>query len=241
MAGKIDVDVDDDGRFMLKTDPMFAKELGRALRDIAGLARKIVATEHEKPRKTIVNRQVVTKPATGRLRRSIQPYAGRAARIHKTSPHTISGEVTAGSARARYARYVHEGTLPHVIRARKPGGVLVFYGQKNGSFIRRRIKLRDESMLRPDQLKYRNDRKHLYEQGRRRLRTRDKDTYLDEETVKRADRVVAVPEVNHPGYRGHRFLNQAAAIVLSRKYGASIPSALVANGGFGGRAGPRGV
>lgn len=221
MAGnRIDVDVDDEGRFMLKTDPMFAKELGRALREIAGMARTIVRTEHEHPRKVIVNRQVVTKKASGNLRRSIQPYAGRAAKIHKTSPHTISGEVSAGSSRAKYARFVHEGTRPHQITAR-PGRMLTFYGRSRSRIVSR------------TSLEHVN-----YGNGRR---SATKKAVTRQVKVGGNERVVVVQSVNHKGYAGHRFLNQAAAIVLSRRYGAVVPAALVANGGFGGRSGPRAV
>ena len=60
---------------------------------------------------------------TGRLRASIHADPPRF-----VSPMLVSAPVTAS---APYARYVHEGTRPHVIRARR-GGALRFHWDKVG-------------------------------------------------------------------------------------------------------------
>lgn len=60
---------------------------------------------------------------TGNLRRSI-----RAGRIVDVNQWAISGSVEAGGPEAPYAKFVHEGTRAHIIRARpdNPTGVLRF-------------------------------------------------------------------------------------------------------------------
>lgn len=221
----VDVDVDDNGRLQVKTHPMFAKELGKALREIADLARKIVDTEHSK---------------TFALRRSIQPYKGRAASVQRTGPNTISGTVTAGSAKAPYARFVHEGTKAHKIHA-SPGKLLSFRGSGKGgskTFSRTRLRLmtdddwavydntQNQALLREhDRAARRSNRRGVAEaRGLRwdRLRRRDADVVHETETFDYAERRVVTSSVNHPGYSGHQFLNQAAAIVVSRRYGGRV-------------------
>lgn len=220
----IHVDIDSEGRLQAKCHPMYAKELGKVIREIAELAREIVRKEHSK---------------THRLERSIQPYAGRSAASHirRTGPTTISGTVTAGSTRAPYARYVHEGTLPHVIRPRKANGALSFVSDKRYGrthFFRRERRLLtnqeiddiyDTGNTEEWQRAYnRRMRRHRDWKAGRESFMRDTDFDVATETVKHkyAARKVVVPEVHHPGYRGHRFLNQAAAIVVGRRYGGQV-------------------
>lgn len=205
---------------MVKAHHSLAKELGKALRDIADLARDIVRAEHDK---------------TGRLLRSIQPYKGRAAQVRMEGPTTLVGTVSAGSSRARYARAVHEGSRRHIIRAR-PGGALSFIGSgRNGrkTFSRTTLRLATNEEL--DQLSFNEvpgsgeyDRAYRRRMRRHRdwnagrnsfMRHRDADVFADETEHDYASRRVVVDEVNHPGYKGHRFLNEAAAIVIGRRYG----------------------
>ena len=219
----LSVDVDSDGQIQVKCHPMFAKELEKLIRDIASMSRKIVRKDHSK---------------TGKLEKSIQPYAGRSARGHvkRVGPHTLVGTVTAGSSRAKYARHVHEGTRPHIIRAR-PGGVLAFTSDKRYGrthFFRNRRELMSEAEL--DELEMSGVGDEYYYAVRRRNRrhrdwaagrdsfihSHDADTKLVTEKIKYAEHSVVVDQVNHPGYQGHRFLNQAAAIVVGHLYGGRV-------------------
>lgn len=217
----LSVDIDSDGELQIKCHPMFARELEKIIRDIASMARKIVAKDHSKTRK---------------LERSIQPYAGRSARSHvrRVGPHLLVGTVTAGSARAPYAKYVHEGTLPHIIRARQPNGSLSFVTDKrNGRthYFRKSRRLMTEGELDDLELtgvgdeyyyavRRRNRRYKDWEAGRESfMHDSDADVVVERTRHKYSDRKVVVDQVRHPGYKGHRFLNQAAAIVVSRNGG----------------------
>lgn len=222
LHGNVEVHVDSSGQIFVKAHRDLAKELGKALREIADLAREIVKREHHR---------------TGRMGRSIQPYRGRSAKIVQTGPTTISGTVTAGSRLAPYTRFVHEGSFPHKIRARKPGGKLSFVGagqQGRKTFTRTRLRrLNDEEWTNlefngtPEEynaaVRRHNRRVADWKAGRNSwMRHRDADTTVDETTHTYKARRVVIDEVDHPGYRGHRFLNQAAAIVIARRYGGGV-------------------
>lgn len=68
---------------------------------------------------------------TGNLTRSIERTP-----IRDVNQHSVKGSVTAGGPIAPYARFVHEGTRPHIIRARpeNPTGMLRFYWVRRGDF-----------------------------------------------------------------------------------------------------------
>lgn len=225
--GAVTVEVDSSGQIMVKARAGLERELGKALRDIAEMAREIVRAAHDK---------------TGRLRRSIQPYRGRSANVRMVGPTTIAGTVSAGSRLAPYARFVHEGTRPHMIRPRKPGGSLSFvgagrYGRK--TFTRKTMRLLtdaewDDWGALVDSTSLTSPLRHEYNKAVRRsnrriadinagrrthLRRRDLDVAIEETEQPYANRRVVVDEVHHPGYKGHRFLNEAAATVIGRRYG----------------------
>lgn len=85
-------------------------QLGRDVTDILKprlqrLGRRIVANARQK-----------APVKTGNLRRSI------GSRVRVTNKR-VTLDIFA---RAKYAAYVHDGTKPHIIRPRKPGGVLAF-------------------------------------------------------------------------------------------------------------------
>lgn len=174
LKSSLSVDVDNEGKLQIKCRPMFRRELKRYLRDISMVARELVDKRHSTPMPNYVH--------TGRLKRSIHPGP-----IKDLNGSRISGTVTAGSRLAKYARFVHEGTLPHLITA-KPGKYLAF--KWAGRTFER------------ESITWSTDRRGI----KRGTRTT--------ETVELADRDVAVKQVKHPGYRGDRFLNQAAAIVV---------------------------
>lgn len=86
-------------------------ELSRIIR---GASRQ----ELETASRQAVNRARVLAPVdTGRLRSSIRVEARRT--ITLRSVYTIGSDVY-------YAAYVNDGTRPHIIRPRRPGGVLRF-------------------------------------------------------------------------------------------------------------------
>lgn len=204
----IEIDIDNDGALQLKCHPQFSKELGKFAREIAELARIIVNKEHR---------------ISGKLGRSIQPYKGRSANVRREGPHRLAASVTAGSTRAPYARYVHEGNAPHEIWARKPGGKLSFRG--SGKQGRKTFKVTTKKLL-PDELLSpggREDRNRKGRGPRRRLRYADRDVYTEDVEHTYAERNVVIDHVNHPGYSGHRFLNEAA-VVVARRYAGIGPS-----------------
>jgi len=69
---------------------------------------------------------------TGRMRESIGTTP-----IKGVNQYSVTGSVTAGGDLAPYAVYVHEGTRPHVIKARpeNPTGMLRFYWVKRGTYV----------------------------------------------------------------------------------------------------------
>ena len=69
-------------------------------------------------RKTVVEAKMRVPVRTGNLGRTIRDDP-----IKVTGPRRLSGGVTA---HADYAAAVHQGSRPHVIRPRNPGGVLRF-------------------------------------------------------------------------------------------------------------------
>jgi hypothetical protein len=213
LRGGLEVKIDDDGQLQVKCRPMFVRELRKILREIDQTARGLVRTRHH---------------VTGKLERSIKPTG-----VRKIHPHRIAGSVTAGSSRAPYARFVHDGARAHVIRARKPGGRLSFtvkHGSKNGSTTYTRDVLRPLRAHHMENMptswaeaarKRRAERISYAEIHGKPMRRRisDADLYTDTETHSYAGRKVVVAEVNHPGYRGDRFLNEAAAIVVGGRGG----------------------
>lgn len=225
----VDIDVDKDGQFFAKCHPMFSKELGKFLRDVADRARVLIREKHEK---------------TGKLRRSVQPYKGRAAVVRQTSPTSISGTVTAGSRLAPYARAVHQGSRAHVIKA-KPGRSLSFVGAgKNGRKTFRRERLRmlndqewadlenaaqgtsDEAAwadLRAAEKRY-NRRVATYKRFGHMgyLRRRDADVTIEETEHFYKERRVVIDQVNHPGTKPSPFLLVALNQVYSRRFGGRL-------------------
>jgi hypothetical protein len=224
----IDIDIDSEQVIQLKCDPMFRAELEEAIREMARVARVIVTKDHESAKKIIANRGKAVGPrrGTGNMRKSIQPYAGRSARgqVHRVGPATLVGTISAGSRRAPYTEFVHEGTFPHMIRAR-PGGVLSFYGSNPGTYTISRRSLIPEALLTPAGQKARARRIKLG--GRSRMRLNDPDTFTGDQTFTRASRAVVVTEVDHPGYRGNKFLNKAVGIVMAKRYGKALPARLL--------------
>lgn len=112
LSRDLEVDIDSEGQIDIKTRPMFERELRKMLREVKDEARKIVAVEHSHPPRRDPRMTRGEDPRksgnTGRMLSSIQVGG-----IKKVHAHRISGSVTAGSSRAPYTRYVHEGTRQH--------------------------------------------------------------------------------------------------------------------------------
>ena len=225
----VEVDVDNDGKFFVKCHPMFSKELAKALREIADEARSLIRRRHENPPAHVRGRR-----STGNLRRSVQPYKGRAAVIKQVGPTTIAGTVTAGSRRAPYARYVHEGTRRHIITPRKPGGALSFvsatrHGRKTFKRVQRELlsvaeidAIFDTGNVDEYNAAYARRMRRLrdWKSGRQSfMRPSDLDTKLTESRQAYNPYTVVVDKVNHPGNRRSRFLVVAAHQVVAKRYG----------------------
>lgn len=83
-------------------------------RSIRGASRRELDTTSRQ----VVNRAKILAPVdTGRLRASIRVESRRLFTLR--SVYTIGSDVS-------YAPYVHDGTRPHVIRPKSPGGTLRF-------------------------------------------------------------------------------------------------------------------
>lgn len=204
-TSSLSVEVDNDGELQIKCRPMFDRELRKILREIKDYAREIVRREHSHKPKRVPRMRRADDPrhsgGTGKLRRSIQVGA-----IRGINQHRIAGTVSAGSRLAPYARYVHEGTLPHVIRARA-GGALAFV--HTGRTSTRRVVTGSRRVGEDVNTK---GKWHL-------------EPVFGKSSKPLTDRLVLVPypdTVNHPGYHGDRFLNAAAAIVIGGRYGGRV-------------------
>ena len=101
---------DGEDQILLKCDKMFTWHLSRMLKKIERRAREIVRVENSQ----------YSKPGK-RLMHSIKSDG-----VSKIGSRNIRGSVSAGGGRAPYAKFVHEGTQPHVITPKKPGGTLYF-------------------------------------------------------------------------------------------------------------------
>lgn len=203
---KLSMQLDEDGQLMIKCHPMFDRELRKVLREIKADARHIVRLRHSGGGK-------IGDPRTGNLRRSIQ--TGPVRRVH---PTRISGTVTAGSRLAPYARFVHEGTKPGVRTVKRPGAYFRFLWQHRTGNVRVPYLGEgvDEDLLkRTGQLRV---IPLVYKQGRRKGQRK---VYYEWEKGDLRDKNVLVKSINHPGYKGDPFLNNAAVGVL-RRYGGTI-------------------
>lgn len=95
------LDIDGQDQLSIKCHKMFAWHLSRLLKEIEREARLIVRTNHP--------------GGTGNLASSIHSDGI----THRTSRH-VWGTVSAGSSKAPYAKFVHNGTKGH-IRTAQPG------------------------------------------------------------------------------------------------------------------------
>lgn len=173
--GSLDVDIDRDGQLAVKVRPMFRRELNKILREIKEEARQDVQRRHFR---------------TGKLMRSIQ--VGKIKKV--AGGQRISGTVTAGSSRAPYAYYVHEGSNAKLIVA-KPGKVFAFpWTGRTGRVAVTRV----------------GRNRH----GRTVTRTRWERGPI-------SDKDVVVDQYKRPAIRRDRFLNVAAAKTVA-KYGGRI-------------------
>lgn len=198
--------LDDDGKLMIKCAPMFKRELRKILREIEDEARELVRRNHGAPDKDGTKR-------TGRLRRSI--HAGDITQVH---PRRISGTVSAGSRLAPYARYVHEGTKPGVRTVRRPGSYFAFewHGRTGRVMETWAGEGLDESVVKGS----RGVKVVPLTYTRGPLKGQQK-TYSGWTTGPIKNKKVAVKSINHPGYKGDKFLN-AAAIKVVRRYGGTV-------------------
>lgn len=210
-----ELNLDSDGEIQVKVHPLFEHELRKILKDIADRAREDVLRTHFK---------------TGKLAASIRPDPI----IRKQGAHRILGTVSAGGRDAYYAKYVHNGTRAHIIRA-KPGGWLAFdwpAARRAQHPTRSHFKVEYPRLLTKDEVEFLSPRgqgrARLYRQKRiawekankRKMRIKyyQPDTTVEEKTYPYAERVgkqrMIVKQVHHPGYKGDRFLVQAAAEVV---------------------------
>lgn len=106
--------------------------MGRVCVDHADLRRAIRGASRQEltnAGRQVVNRAKVLAPVdTGRLRASIQGRLGRT--------WTLRPQFTVFT-NVEYAQMVHDGTRPHIIRPRRPGGVLRF--QVGGQVVYARV------------------------------------------------------------------------------------------------------
>ena len=115
LSSSLMVQVDDDGKLMVKCSPIFRRELNKILREIKEEARDIVKRNHSKPDRD-------GRKRTGALRRSIQ-----VGDIKTTAGgQRLVGTVTAGSRLAKYAWYVHQGTDPGRRTVKNPSRFFYF-------------------------------------------------------------------------------------------------------------------
>lgn len=180
---QLTLQLDDDGQLMIQAGPLFKRELRKVLREIEEDARDIVRRRHGRPDRD-------GTPRTGRLRRSI--HAGQVRRI---TPTVLRGTVSAGSRLAPYARYVHEGSGPHPIRARRAKALRFWMPDTGGKAV------------------------EVIRQGPARGGTRA--LIRSVEIVGGGPGVGYRRSVMHPGYKGDKFLNNAAVGVV-RRYGGTV-------------------
>lgn len=188
---QLEVNLDSEGRLLVKANPLFARELRKVLRDVESTARQLVGATHTK---------------TGRLRRSIHAQPLKTIAGGKR----ITGTVSAGSRLAPYARYVHEGSRAHVIKARK-ADALSFHGKY--TLITRYVSVRTN--IRKQVVDYRTGLPKTINAAQ---------TQFQKRTSVGPPGRVTVRKVNHPGYGGDPFLNKAARVVVLRYGGrANMP------------------
>lgn len=113
------------------------------LHDLAGdffAAAKGAVTFAAKAAELRATQTTLFKDRTGKLRKSIQGTAAMDA------PGGFKAKVRAGVG-VKYARPVHDGSVPHVIAARKPGGFLKFVSK--GKIVFRRYVIHPGTDARP--------------------------------------------------------------------------------------------
>ena len=121
----IDFFPDDQGKIRLHCDKMFTWHLSRLLKQI------------EKEAKLIVLRENSTYSKEGKkLMNSIKSDG-----VSKIGSRNIRGSVSAGGAKAPYAKFVHDGTKPHRITA-KPGKLLVFQWENRTGRVSTTVRVR---------------------------------------------------------------------------------------------------
>ena len=108
--GNVVFDINNEEQIVLSCNKQFSWHLSRLLKEIERDARAIVEAENS------------TYSKTGNLKSSI--HSDGVSTIRGTK--RISGSVSAGSAKAPYAKFVHEGTKPHWIISNKGEGMLKF-------------------------------------------------------------------------------------------------------------------
>jgi hypothetical protein len=199
---QLSVDLDADGQIRIKCNPMFKRKLNEVLREIERRARADVRARHNR---------------TGKLERSIH-----AQKQHKSiaGGKRITGTVTAGSRLAPYARYVHEGTNPHIIMA-KPGKVLAFIWK--GRVSKGRLKRMSTAapvgaLAAAARGRTRNSTRGGVKSAAQ-IGVQEGDRYNAGVPIN--DRRVVVKMVHHPGNEADRFLNAAAAQTVAG-FGGSI-------------------
>lgn len=96
-----------------------------ARRDMSNELRKILRNIEKMAKGITANKRNFPFSKSKRMSASI-----RATAVKGVNQHAVSGSVQAGGPSAPYARFVHEGTKRHVIRARSsnPSGLLSFNG-----------------------------------------------------------------------------------------------------------------
>ncbi len=206
--------LDEYGQFSVKCSPLFRRELRKMLKSIERVSRRIVAKDHRKysgggprgPRRK------------GSLMRSIH------AQPIKDLPggRRISGTVTAGSRIAPYARYVHEGTEPHPIQAKKANALSFDWKYRRGRIVTYETHTFNGIEDAKTHMRKSNNRKATLSSYRK------EDGMWGYRTTKARwgvgdirGRSVVVPYVDHPGQDGNPFLNRAAAVMVA-KYGGRV-------------------
>jgi len=203
---------DSDGEIRFKCDKMFTWHMQRMLKKIEREAREMV----------LIRNSQYSKPGK-RLMNSIHSDG-----VSKIGSRNIRGSVSAGGAKAPYARFVHDGTQEHRINAKDiaTGGMLKFQWARMG-----RVGVDSWEPLQRVQDKWhtRADNPNTRSVG-----TGVFDEFGDEGTRweikrrrwgrgRRKARFTVLPSVWHPGYEGHPFLRNATRDVVLRDYGYNTP------------------
>lgn len=186
----LEVKINKKGDLVAQCDPMFRRELKQVLKDISEDARYLVRRDHER---------------SGRLRRSIKPGP-----VKKINQYRIGGTVTAGSRLAPYAEYIHDG-----------------FGQAGRGGAKHIIKPRHKKTLMWLGKEFAKDRvvTHGKTLGSRRFgkpgqRRGYKEHFVGYEYNETYNFQKVFPRwVEHPGYKGDKFLNAAAASVVDKRLG----------------------